>query len=62
MRGNAPELFILILKKKFIKAEICKYDDFMRLGSRLSVKEAGLLGLEGKEYLMRDGDIVEFKV
>jgi GTP-binding protein YchF len=48
-------------EKGFIKAEIVKYDDLIDLGSYEAVKEAGKVHLEGKDYVMQDGDIAEFK-
>ncbi len=45
-------------EKGFIRMEVIKYDDLMRLGSEQGVKDAGLLHVEGKDYLVRDGDIV----
>ena len=48
-------------ERGFIKAEIVSYDDLVRLGSYQKAKEAGLIRLEGKDYVMQDGDIVEFK-
>ena len=45
----------------FIKAEIMSFDDLKECGSELKVKEAGKMRLEGKEYLMQDGDIVYFR-
>jgi hypothetical protein len=45
----------------FIRAEIMKYDDLARLGSEQAVRENGLLHLEGKDYLMEDGDIVHVR-
>jgi hypothetical protein len=45
----------------FIRAEIMKYDDLARLGSEQAVRENGLLHLEGKDYLMEDGDIVHIR-
>jgi ribosome-binding ATPase len=49
-------------EKKFIKAEVIKYPDFIELGSRKNAIEKGKMGMEGKEYLMQDGDVVEFKI
>ncbi len=49
------------IEKGFIKAEIMKYDDLEKLGSSKAVQEAGKLYLEGKDYLMQDGDIVYFR-
>ena len=48
-------------ERGFIKAEIVSYDDLIKQGSYQKAKEAGLVRLEGKEYEMQDGDIVEFK-
>ena len=48
-------------EKGFIKAEVIKYNDLIKLGSKHAVKEAGLSKLEGKEHIIQDGDIVEFK-
>jgi ribosome-binding ATPase YchF (GTP1/OBG family) len=47
--------------KGFIRAEVMKFEDFSRLGSEQAVKDAGVLRLEGKEYQVRDGDIVHFR-
>jgi ribosome-binding ATPase len=49
-------------QKHFIKAEVVSYDDLMALGSMAQVKAAGKARIEGKEYVMRDGDVVEFRV
>lgn len=48
-------------EKGFIRAEVIKYDDFIRLGSEAAVKEAGKMSVEGKEYLVHDGDIMHFR-
>ena len=48
-------------ERGFIKAEIMSYDDLIKYGSELKVKEAGRARLEGKEYLMQDGDICYFR-
>ena len=48
-------------EKGFIKAEVMSYDDLISLGSEKNVKEAGKMRLEGKEYLMQDGDICYFR-
>ncbi|MGI6714058.1 MAG: redox-regulated ATPase YchF [Bacilli bacterium] len=48
-------------QKGFIKAEVFSYDDLKKYGSELAVKEAGKLRLEGRNYQMRDGDIVFFR-
>ena len=48
-------------ERGFIRAEVVSFDDLERLGSMNAVKEAGLYRSEGKEYVMRDGDIVLFR-
>lgn len=48
-------------ERGFIKAEIISFDDLVKCGSEQKAKEQGLVRLEGKEYVMKDGDIVEFK-
>lgn len=48
-------------EKGFIKAEIMSYDDLVKYGNEKLVKEAGRMRLEGKEYLMKDGDICYFR-
>ncbi len=49
------------IQKGFIRAEIVSYDDLVREGSMVNVKEKGLLRSEGKEYIMQEGDIVLFR-
>ncbi len=48
-------------EKGFIKAEVIKYEDLVRLGTKIAAREAGLAKLEGKEYIVQDSDIIEFK-
>lgn len=48
-------------EKGFIRAEVMKYSDFVDLGSEQAVKEAGKLSVEGKEYVVKDGDIMHFR-
>lgn len=48
-------------EKGFIRAEVIKYDDFVAMGGEQGVKEAGKLGVEGKEYVVQDGDIMHFR-
>ena len=48
-------------EKGFIRAEVIKYEDFINLGSEAAVKEAGLMRVEGKEYVVQDGDIMHFR-
>ncbi len=61
---KAPECAGIIhtdFEKGFIKAEIMSFNDLYDLGSELKVKENGKLRLEGKDYLMQDGDICYFR-
>lgn len=46
------------LERGFIRAEVMKYSDFMELGSEQKVKDAGKMKLEGKDYIVQDGDIM----
>ena len=48
-------------EKGFIRAEVIKYEDFIQYGSEAAVKEAGKMGVEGKEYVVTDGDIMHFR-
>lgn len=48
-------------EKGFIRAEVIKYDDYVTLGGESAVKDAGKLGVEGKEYVVQDGDIMHFR-
>ncbi len=48
-------------EKGFIRAEVMKYDDFVELGSENAVKEAGKFNVEGKEYIVKDGDVMHFR-
>ena len=48
-------------EKGFIRAEVIAYDDLMRCGTMAAAKEQGLVRLEGKDYVMADGDIVVFR-
>lgn len=48
-------------ERGFIRAEVIKYDDFIRLGSETACREAGRLGIEGKDYVVEDGDIMHFR-
>lgn len=62
--ATAPEAAGVIhsdFQRGFIAATICSYDDLVRLGSEKAVREAGLMRTEGKDYVMQDGDVVEFK-
>lgn len=48
-------------EKGFIRAEVIRYDDFVKYGSEAKVKEAGKMGVEGKEYVVQDGDVMHFR-
>ena len=48
-------------KEGFIKAEVMSYDDLVKYGDELKVKEAGKLRIEGRDYIMKDGDICHFR-
>ena len=48
-------------EKGFIRAEVIKYNDFISYGSEAAVKEAGKMSVEGKEYIVQDGDIMHFR-
>ena len=61
---KAPECAGIIhtdFERGFIKAEVMSYDDLVKYGSEKDVKENGKMRLEGKEYLMQDGDICYFR-
>ena len=49
-------------EKGFIRAEVCKYNDFISAGSELKTKEKGLIRLEGKDYAVQDGDVIYFRI
>lgn len=49
------------MERGFIKAEVISFDDLIKNGNYLKAKENGAIRLEGKDYVMKDGDIVEFK-
>ncbi len=48
-------------EKGFIKAEVIGYDDFIQYGSEAACREAGKLRIEGKEYIVKDGDVMHFR-
>ncbi len=61
---KAPECAGIIhsdFERGFIKAEVMSYDDLIKAGSELKVREAGRARIEGKEYIMQDGDICHFR-
>lgn len=48
--------------KKFIKAEVVLFEDYVKCGGRKNAREMGKAGLEGRDYIVNDGDVIEFKV
>ena len=48
-------------EKGFIRAEVIKYDDYIKYGSEAAVREAGKLNIGGKDYVVQDGDIMHFR-
>jgi ribosome-binding ATPase YchF (GTP1/OBG family) len=48
--------------KKFIKADICSYDDFVAANGWVGAREIGKVVSAGRDYMMKDGDVVEFKI
>lgn len=65
VRGmKAPQTAGIIhtdFEKGFIRAEVIKYDDYIKYGSEAAVREAGKLSVEGKDYVVQDGDIMHFR-
>jgi ribosome-binding ATPase len=62
--AKAPEAAGVIhtdFEKGFIRAEVMKFKDFIRLRSEAAVREAGLLRSEGREYVVEDGDVMHFR-
>ena len=62
---KAPQAAAVIhtdFEKKFIKAETISYEDLITTGSKSAAKEKGLLRLEGKDYVVQEGDVIEFRV
>jgi GTP-binding protein YchF len=61
---KAPQAASVIhtdFEKGFIKAEVIAYDDFIKYGSEAAAREAGRLRIEGKEYIVKDGDVMHFR-
>ncbi len=64
-RSTAPEAAGEIhtdFVKKFIKAEVISFDDYLVIGGRKKARELGKARLEGKDYIVQDGDVIEFKI
>lgn len=63
--STAPEAGTAIhndFKDKFIRAEVIRWDKLLEAGSYASAREKGLLRTEGKDYIVQDGDVIEFKI
>ncbi|MER3463297.1 MAG: redox-regulated ATPase YchF [Chitinophagaceae bacterium] len=61
---KAPQAASVIhtdFEKGFIKAEVISYDDFVKYGSEAAARDAGRLRIEGKEYIVKDGDVMHFR-
>ena len=61
---KAPQAASVIhtdFEKGFIKAEVIAYDDFIKYGSEAACRDAGKLRIEGKEYIVKDGDVMHFR-
>jgi len=65
VRGiKAPQAAGIIhsdFERGFIRSEVIKYSEYLRLGSEAACREAGKIGIEGKEYVVQDGDIMHFR-
>jgi ribosome-binding ATPase YchF (GTP1/OBG family) len=62
--STAPESAGVIhgdFEKGFIKAEVISYSDFIKFQNENAAKEAGKMRLEGKDYIVQDGDVMHFK-
>lgn len=62
--SSAPQAAGVIhtdFEKGFIRAEVISYDDYIHFGSEVKVKEAGKMRVEGKEYIVKDGDVMHFR-
>ncbi len=62
---KAPQAAAVIhtdFEKKFIKAETISYGDLVETGSKSAAREKGLLRLEGKDYVVQEGDVIEFRI
>ena len=57
---NAAGVIHTDFEKGFIRAEVIAYDDFVSLGGEAGAKEAGKFRLEGKDYIVADGDVMHF--
>ena len=61
---KAPQAASIIhsdFERGFIRAEVIKYNDYVTLGSEAKCREAGKIAVEGKDYVVQDGDIMHFR-
>ena len=61
---KAPQAASVIhtdFEKGFIKAEVISYDDFIHYGSEAAARDSGRLRIEGKDYIVKDGDVMHFR-
>ena len=62
--ASAPQAAGVIhtdFEKGFIRAEVISYSDYVTYGTEVKVKEAGKMRIEGKEYIVKDGDVMHFR-
>lgn len=59
--AGSPARFILILSVDLSAPEVVNYQDLLDCGSYSAAKEKGLVGLEGKDYVVKDGDVILFR-
>ena len=48
-------------ERGFIKAEVCRWEDLVKFGSEVALRDKGLLRIEGKDYVVKDGDVMHFR-
>ena len=60
-RPQAAGVIHTDFERGFIKAEVMRWEDLLELGSEAAVREKGLLRIEGKEYVVQDGDCMHFR-
>jgi len=61
---TAPQAAAVIhtdFEKGFIRAEVIRYDDYLAAGGEVGAKDAGKMRVEGKEYVVQDGDVMHFR-
>ena len=59
--NQSGEHILHLFEKGFIRAEVISYEDYQSYGSEARVKEVGKMRVEGKEYVVRDGDVMHFR-